>query len=211
MSAIERGGSPLSSETPEDKQQIENAQKDPQVINGLTEALAGGSRRDRQQAARIIAGVAKNCPDLLVPHAAALVDALERPEAQTRWECLDALAQLVPLDGRACEKAVPGAESALFDEDSGPLRLAAMRFLCRLGATTEKRSEKVWSLIDEGIQCCHGDLEFQDMLIAVIDFSQGKLAPEVKTALADRMRFDATNGRGMLKKRAIQIVENCEN
>ena len=196
----------MSSETPEDKQQIENAQKDPQVINGLTEALAGGSRRDRQQAARIIAGVAKNCPDLLVPHAAALVDALERPEAQTRWECLDALAQLVPLDGRACEKAVPGAESALFDEDSGPLR-----FLCRLGATTEKRSEKVWSLIDEGIQCCHGDLEFQDMLIAVIDFSQGKLAPEVKTALADRMRFDATNGRGMLKKRAIQIVENCEN
>ena len=148
---------------------------------------------------------------MLVPHAAALVDALERPEAQTRWECLDALAQLVPLDGRACEKAVPGAESALFDEDSGPLRLAAMRFLCRLGATTEKRSEKVWSLIDEGIQCCHGDLEFQDMLIAVIDFSQGKLAPEVKTALADRMRFDATNGRGMLKKRAIQIVENCEN
>ena len=192
----------MSSETPEDKQQIENAQKDPQVINGLTEALAGGSRRDRQQAARIIAGVAKNCPDLLVPHAAALVDALERPEAQTRWECLDALAQLVPLDGRACEKAVPGAESALFDEGSGPLRLAAMRFLCRLGATTEKRSEKVWSLIDEGIQ---------DMLIAVIDFSQGKLAPEVKTALADRMRFDATNGRGMLKKRAIQIVENCEN
>jgi len=32
----------------------------------------------------------------------------------------------------------------------------------------------------------------------------------VKAALADRMRFDATNGRGMLKKRAIQIVENCE-
>ena len=198
----------MSSETPEDKQQIENAQKDPQVINGLTEALAGGSRRDRQQAARIIAGVAKNCPDLLVPHAAALVDALERPEAQTRWECLDALAQLVPLDGRACEKAVPGAESALFDEDSGPLRLAAMRFLCRLGATTEKRSEKVWSLIDEGIQCCHGDLEFQDMLLAVIDFSQGKLDGSVKEALADRMRFDSTNGKGMLKRRATQILEN---
>ncbi len=68
----------------------------------------------------------------------------------------------------------------------------------------------MWSLIDEGIQCWHGDLEFQDMLIAVNDFSQGKLAPEVKAALAERMRFDATNGRGMLKKRAIQIVENCE-
>ncbi|MEC4176982.1 hypothetical protein VIN30_11035 [Adlercreutzia sp. R7] len=200
----------MSSENPEDKQQIADAQKNPEVIAALTETLAAGSRRDRQQAARIIAGVARENAELLVPFAPSLVDALERPEAQTRWECLDALAQLVPADARGCEKAIPGAEAALFDEDSGPLRLAAMRFLCRLGATTEKRSEKVWSLIDEGIQCYHGDLEFQDMLVAVIDFSQGKLAPEVKTGLADRMRFDATNGRGMLKKRAAQIVEHCE-
>lgn len=83
-----------------------------------------------------------------------------------------------------------------------------MRFLCKLGATTEKRSEKVWPLIDEGIQCYHGDLEFQDMLLAVIDFSQGKLDGSVKSALADRMRFDAENGKGMLRRRANQIIEN---
>lgn len=200
----------MKTQTPEEKKQVEEAIANPAALNELIEALSGGSRRGRQQAAKVIAAVAAANSEILVPHAAALVDALERPEAQTRWECLDTLAQLVPLDGRTCEKAVPGAETALFDEASGPLRLAAMRFLCRLGATTEKRSEKVWPLIDEGIQCWHGDLEFQDMLIAIIDFSQGKLAPEVKVALADRMRFDATNGRGMLKKRAIQIVENCE-
>ncbi|WP_286143483.1 hypothetical protein [Adlercreutzia caecimuris] len=200
----------MKTQTPEEKKQVEEAIANPAALNELIEALSGGSRRGRQQAAKVIAAVAAANSEILVPHAAALVDALERPEAQTRWECLDTLAQLVPLDGRTCEKAVPGAETALFDEASGPLRLAAMRFLCRLGATTEKRSEKVWPLIDEGIQCWHGDLEFQDMLIAIIDFSQGKLAPEVKAALADRMRFDATNGRGMLKKRAIQIVENCE-
>lgn len=200
----------MKTQTPEEKKQVEEAIANPAALNELIEALSGGSRRGRQQAAKVIAAVAAANSEILVPHAAALVDALERPEAQTRWECLDTLAQLVPLDGRTCEKAVPGAETALFDEDSGPLRLAAMRFLCRLGATTEKRSEKVWPLIDEGIQCWHGDLEFQDMLIAIIDFSQGKLAPEVKVALADRMRFDATNGRGMLKKRAVQIVENCE-
>ena len=200
----------MKSQTPEEKKQVDEAVVSPAVLDALVAALSDGSRRGRQQAAKIVAGVAAENPELLVPHGTALVDALERPEAQTRWECLDALSQIVPLDGRVCEKAVPGAETALFDEDSGPLRLAAMRFLCRLGATTEKRSEKVWSLIDEGIQCWHGDLEFQDMLIAVNGFSQGKLAPEVKAALAERMRFDATNGRGMLKKRAIQIVENCE-
>ena len=172
------------------------------------EALSDGSRRGRQQAAKVIAGVAAENPEILVPFASDLVDALERPEAQTRWECLDALTYVVSFDSRPCDKAIPGAEAALFDEDSGPLRLAAMRFLCKLGATTEKRSEKVWPLIDEGIQCYHGDLEFQDMLLAVIDFSQGKLDGSVKSALADRMRFDAENGKGMLKRRAAQIIEN---
>ena len=125
---------------------------------------------------------------------------LSRPISSTHY--------VVPFDSRPCDKAIPGAEAALFDEDSGPLRLAAMRFLCKLGATTEKRSGKVWPLIDEGIQCYHGDLEFQDMLLAVIDFSQGKLDGSVKSALADRMRFDAENGKGMLKRRANQIIEN---
>ena len=191
----------MSSETPEDKKRVEEALKDSAKLKELVEALSDGSRRGRQQAAKVIAGVAAENPEILV-------DALERPEAQTRWECLDALTYVVSFDSRPCDKAIPGAEAALFDEDSGPLRLAAMRFLCKLGATTEKRSEKVWPLIDEGIQCYHGDLEFQDMLLAVIDFSQGKLDGSVKSALADRMRFDAENGKGMLKRRAAQIIEN---
>lgn len=147
-------------------------------------------------------------PEKLVDHAGALVDALNRPEAQTRWECLDVLTALVDRDTRACDKAVGGAETALFDEDSGPVRLAAMRFLCALGATTENRSEKVWPLVDEAIQCYHGDLEFQDMLAAVVDFSAGKLSSDVKSDLAERMKFDAENGRGALKRRASQIIEN---
>lgn len=198
----------MSSEIPEDKKRVDEALWSPAALEETIKALAGGSRRGRQQAAKVVAGVASERAEALVPFVPDLVDALERPEAQTRWECLDALGQIVPLDSRSCEKAIPGAETALFDEDSGPLRLAAMRFLCKLGATTEKRSERVWSLIDEGIQCYHGDVEFQDMLLAIIDFSQGKLDVGVKSALANRMRFDAENGRGLLKRRASQIIEN---
>lgn len=177
-------------------------------MGGLMEALSAGSRRERQQAAQLIATFARGNAEVVVPYANDLVEALNCPEAHTRWEVLDALTALVPYESRICDKAIPGAETALFDEDSGPLRLAAMRFLCKLGATTENRSEKVWPLIDEGIQCFHGDLEFQDMLLAVIDFSNGKLSPNVKKELAARMKFDASNGKGSLKKRAIQIVEN---
>lgn len=190
------------------KEQAEALGRDEKALEELVSVLSEGARRDRQQAAAIIAQAAKADPEALVPHANALVDALNRPEAQTRWEVLDALTELVPYESRTCDKGIAGAETALFDEDSGPVRLAAMRFLCKLGATTENRSEKVWPLIDEGIQCYHGDLEFQDMLLAVIDFSAGKLSPEVKKELGERMSFDASNGKGALKKRASAIVEN---
>ena len=187
-----------------------SAIRDEAKLSELTEALSGGSRRARQNAASALAIVAKEAPEVLVPQGSAFVDALNRPEAQTRWECLDILTALVDYDSRTCDKAVPGAETALFDEESGPVRLAAMRFLCKLGATTENRSEKVWPLIDEAIQCWHGDLEFQDMLVAVVDFSAGKLALRVKEELRDRMKFDAENGKGALKRRAQQIVENVQ-
>ena len=147
----------MSSETPEDKKRVEEALKDSAKLKELVEALSDGSRRGRQQAAKVIAGVAAENPEILVPFASDLVDALERSEAQTRWECLDALTYVVSFDSRPCDKAIPGAEAALFDEDSGPLRL---------------------------------------------------LDGYVKSALADRMRFDAENGKGMLKRRANQIIEN---
>ncbi len=198
----------MTSRADDVKQEAAEALKSKKKIKSYIETLSDGSRRERQKAAAVVAAMTRENPPKMSEHISVILEALDRPEAQTRWEALDALTELVPVDSRNCEKAIVGAENALFDEDSAPLRLAAMRFLCRLGATTEARSEKVWGLIDEGIQCYHGDLEFQDMLIAVVDFSAGKLAPSVAEELATRMKFDAENGKGTLKKRATQIEEN---
>lgn len=189
-------------------EKADEALESPELVSELVEAMTGGSRRERQKAASVLAVVAKKDPDLLRDYTDQFVEALNVPEAQTRWEVLDALTELVPLEARICEKGIAEADAALFDEDSGPARLAAMRFMCKLGATTEKRSEKVWPMIDEAIQCYHGDLEFQDMLTAVVGFSEGKLAPEVKAALKERMTFDATNSKGALQRKAAAIVEN---
>ena len=182
--------------------------ENPNLLAETVETLAGASRRSRQNAAAVLSEVAKQRVDLVEPYASELIDALNRPEARTRWECLDALTVLVDANSRACDKAISGAEASLFDEESGPVRLSAMRFLCRLGSTTETRSEKTWPLIDEAIQCYHGDLEFGDMLNAVVDYSQGKLSPSVKAELADRMSFDASNSKGSLQRRARQILDN---
>ncbi len=180
---------------------------DPSIAEEMVSRLEGSSRRDRQNAAAVLSIVASRNPEVLSSHIGAFVDALKRPEAQTRWECLDALTALVDIDSRACERAISGAEGALFDEGSGPLHLSALRFLCRIGSTTSTRSQKVWPLIDEALQCYHGDFEYQDMLAAVVGFAEGKIDDSVKDALKARMEFDANNGKGALKKRSQQIVE----
>ena len=190
------------------KQLVDQMSENPTAVAEVVAQLSDAPRRDRQTAAAALRQVAKNDASVLVEYIPQLIDALNRPEAQTRWECLETLTLLVPFDSRACNKAIPEAETALFDEESGPVRLGAMRFLCKLGATTAARSEKVWPLIDEGIQCYHGDLEFNDMMTAVIDFSKGKLGDEVKTSLADRMSFDAENAKGALQRRAQQVIDN---
>lgn len=182
--------------------------KSKELLEKVVSALSGSTRRNRQNASSVLAQIAKTNPEILVPYANDFIDALNRPEAQTRWESLDVLTELVPFESRTCDKALSGAETALFDEDNGFVRLSALRFLCTIGATTENRSMKVWPLLDEAIQCYHGDYEYQEMLVAVTLFSEGKLAPEVKQGLIDRMTFDAQHGKGALKRRSQQIIDN---
>ena len=172
----------------------------------LVAQLGDSSRRNRQNAAGSLAFIAKVSPELLVPYASDLVDALNRPEAQTRWESLDALTALVPVESRCTDKALAGAENALFDEDNGFVRLAAMRFFCAYGATTEKRSENIWPLIDEAIQCYHGNPEFTDMLMQLVAFAEGNISLTTSSALAQRMKFDSENASGTLRMRSEQIV-----
>ena len=200
----------MAERSEEIKQIADEALNDDGKLAEIVDQLSDAPRRERQKAASALRIVAKTNPDLVVEHIPVIVDALNRPEAQTRWECLETLTMMVEHDSRACSKAIPEAETALFDEDSGAVRLAAMRFLCKLGATTPTRSEKTWTLIDEGIECYHGDLEFNDMLAAITDFSNGKLSADVKKALIERMSFDATNGKGSLQRKAQAIIDNLK-
>ena len=66
-------------------------------IAGLIEELSGASRRRRQEVAHQLALTARARPELMLPHVDALVDALSRPEAQTRWEVLDALSAVAEV------------------------------------------------------------------------------------------------------------------
>lgn len=176
----------------------------------FVEELAGSSRRRRQEVAHKIATVAHTDASMVTPFVGSLMDALERPEAQTRWEVLDALTALVDEHAEEVAPAFEAAETALFDEDSAPVRLAGFVFLCRFGATSEERSDQVWPLLDEAIQCYHGDPEYRDMLVALLAFVQGASSAATKAALAERLKFDAENGASYVKSFSVQIIQACK-
>jgi hypothetical protein len=187
----------------------DQAIKNPLILAALIENLSTEIRRVRQFSAAAIGTISESAPEMLVAHIPHIVDALHRPEAQTRWESLEVLTRIVAYSPDACDDAIIGAEGSLYDEESGSARLAAVRFLCAYGMLDAKRSARVWPLLDEAIQCYHGDPEFQDMLISVVGFANGRIGKDVRASLASRMDFDATNGKGPLKRRATQIVELC--
>ena len=177
-------------------------------IAALIEELSGASRRRRQEVAHIIALTARAAPEAVAVHVDALVDALFRPEAQTRWEVLDALSAIAEKDPESVAGAFDGAEASLFDDGSATVRLSAFVFLCRLGASSPERSDEVWPLIDEAIQCFHGDAEYRDMLVALLGLAQGNASDATKKALADRVRFDAESGAaGYIKSFSAEILQ----
>lgn len=179
-------------------------------IEYLVSSLAGPRRRLRQESAHMIAIKAHEDVSQVTPYANELIDALYRPEAQTRWEVFDALGEIALIDPDVVAEAFDGAEASLFDEDSATVRLAAFRYLCRLGASSAERSDMVWSLLDEAIQCYHGDPEYRDMLIALLEFAGGNLSEKTRDALVARVGFDAENGQSFMKGFSTQIIAAAE-
>ena len=180
-----------------------------QVVSALVGELSGKRRLSRQDAAHRIALLAHEDAAALVPYADAMIDALDCPEAQTRWEIFDALGELVLIDPALVERAYEGAEASLFDEFSATVRLAAFRYLCRLGASSPERSDMVWQLLDEAVQCFHGDAEYHSMLLALLEFARGNLSEQTADALVTRVSFDAENGQGFIKGYSAQIMANA--
>lgn len=176
-------------------------------VEGLFEILSGDRRRQRQDASHQLAIIAHQDPTLLHGHTDELVDALYRPEAQTRWEVLDALSEVVAEKAGVLDGAYDGAETSLFDEGSSTVRLAAFRFLTRYGATSLERSDRVWGIIDEAIQCYHGDPDYRDMLGCLRDFARGDISVATRKALVTRVKFDADSGRGFLKSISEEIID----
>ncbi|MDO5043837.1 MAG: hypothetical protein Q4E22_00860 [Coriobacteriia bacterium] len=193
----------LSSDASEIAQQVIDSPND---FKALVELLGDENRRVRQFAAASIREVSIQNPELLVSYQEQLIDGLYRPEAQTRWELLEAISRISNINDDYVGKAFEAAEDALYDEDSGTLRLAAFHYFIHLGSFSKEWSKKVWPLIDESLQVYHGDTEFPEMLGAVYKFAKSDLDTSVSKGLIERLNFDATQGKGYIQKESQAII-----
>lgn len=169
--------------------------------------LVEGNRRVRQRASHGLCLLAQEDVSVVAEVADELIEALSYPEAQTRWECLNALSEVATVDPDAVVDAFPSAEDALFEDGSPVAHLAAFRFIARYGAHSPQESDKAWPLLREALQCYHGDPEYRNMLICLLDFVRGDISEDVRTSLADRMAFDAKNGRGFIRTYSAEICD----
>ncbi len=177
-------------------------------LRPLIEALSMESRLRRQEAARRLSLFAEHRKDDLKAHVAELVDAMDRPEEQTRWQILDTLMVVGADDPELVAGAFEAAENALFEEGARAAfsRLAAFRYFVMLGKSSPERSDEVWPLLDEAAQVYHGLPEYREMLVALADFAGGSISDASRRAVADRVRFDAQGKTGGFLKSYSQRV-----
>ena len=185
-----------------------NSSKKMIEIESSIEKLSESSRKARKDAASALLEYSKAYAQEIVPYGDEIIEALQTSDVHTRWLLIDVLTALSSYDNALCQKALPDIDNALFDEFNGPLHLASVRFLCTYGATSPQASDEVWPLLNEAIQCFHGDQEFQDMLNLLVEFSKGKLSDATKASFKERMSFDASNNKGLIQRRAKTIVDN---
>lgn len=180
-------------------------------LDRLLDELSGAVRRMRQEASHTLATMIREDPSSIKGEEArvaeALIDALFRPEAQTRWEALDGLTALCAEKPELVADAYDGAEASLFDENNSRVRIAAFCLLARMAAKDADTSDKVWPLLDEAIQCYHGDQGYRDMLAGMLEIAEGDASAATKAALAERIKFDAESGRGYVREKSERIVE----
>ena len=185
-------------------------------LEPLLEALSMESRLRRQEAARRLSLFAEHRKDDLKKHVDVLVDAMERPEEQTRWQILDTLMVVGEDDPELVAGAFEAAENALFEEGARAAfsRLAAFRYFVMLGKSSPERSDEVWPLLDEAVQVYHGLPEYREMLVALADFAGGSISDASRKAVADRVRFDAQGKTGGFLKsysqRVLAVAEGDE-
>lgn len=182
-----------------------HAARNKKVMSKLVTRLSDASKVERSRAAKLVHDAACIDATRLEPHVDHMVAALDNPEPQTRWEVLGALEELALVKPMLLDKAVEPTTHSLHDEDSSVVRLAAFRLLATYGASSIRRAEKTWPLLDEALRCYHGDSEYPGMLTALAVLVEGRAPAPIVAEAAALVEPDASHPKATIARGARRV------
>lgn len=64
--------------------------------------------------------------------------------------------------------------------------------------------------MDEAVQCYHGDAEYRDMLVALLDMAKGTISAKTAQELKERISFDVKSGSGYIRALSQDIEKELD-
>lgn len=189
-----------------------------QAIEGLSDA----QRRVRQSASQYVLRQVRMNSEVVSEFLPEIVDALYRPETQTRKNMLEVLTVFIKnkilvqteVDSstlKLLSEACDPAEEALFDELSPQVRLTAFRFFVQLCLLNDRMLEECWGVIRDALSCSYGESTYYDMLKALIPLCKRTLPAHVQEHIIDIVSYDAQGVRGKESLLSAQIMSLLSN
>jgi hypothetical protein len=114
--------------------------------------LAYPDKNVRSGAAKIVEQVAETRPEWVAPYTRPLLDALEMPEAQTRWMAIHTLGLCASIEPAAAGLALPKAQEFILADSGVCLWDRTIVYLGYLGATSPGNLERVMPLLENALE-----------------------------------------------------------
>lgn len=122
----------------------------PELLAELAPGLAGNDPAIAGDCAEVLTKVAETRPELVAPHAKALIDLLDHKTTRVRWEAMHALALIAETNPRSISPLLPRLEGIIGNDGSTIVRDHAVEALARYAGTGKAAAQRAYPLLQKG-------------------------------------------------------------
>ena len=175
------------------------ARDDPDLLAEIAVGLAGSNAALAGDCAEVMAMVAAEEPELVLPYAGALAALLTHKKARVRWESVHALALLAALTPETIAGALPSLREIIYNDKSVIARDYAVTALGSYAATSPSAARQAYPLLVEALTTWEGK-QAAHALNGLANAAQH--LPDLHEALCETAEKYARSQRGVVRKAA---------
>lgn len=178
---------------------------EPDLLLQIAEGFSSQTDRLVGDCAEVMTKVAATRPELVAPHADALVTLISHRNGRVRWEAAHALSLVAPLVDSVVENALPFLVQLIRSHDGVIVRDYAIDAVGRYGAVGPRQAREAWAILEDNLVTWEGGHA------ARILGHAGALAakePELRTAIVEAARRHEADPRAGARKAAKALLKS---